>query len=115
MKKKDCISIAQPTNDDFFRGREQKATWDLSHLCFENLRIVVIDTFHPLPRRQHGAASVDGAREIGFSNVPVTAADDVGVAVVGFLVDETCCLWVAGTRLFATCDSGGGEEGEEQC
>lgn len=85
-----------------------------SHLRFEHVRAVAIDGLHPLPRREHGAAAVDGACEVGLGDVPVTAADGVGVAVVGFLVDQTSCLRMAGMRLFAACDGGGGEDDEEQ-
>ena len=35
-------------------------------------------------------------------------------AVVGFLVDETSCLRMAGMRLFATCDGGGVEDDDEE-
>jgi hypothetical protein len=35
-------------------------------------------------------------------------------AVVGFLIDQTSCLRMAGMRLFAACDGGGGEDDDEK-
>lgn len=84
----------------------------VSHLRFKHLGAVVVDVRYPLPPRQHGAVGVDGVFEVGFGDVPVTAADGVVVAVAHFIVDKAGCLGVAGARFFAACESGGGEEEE---
>jgi hypothetical protein len=103
------ISIPRPTEIPTDARRAHG-----SHLCFEHLGTVVINGFRPLPPWQHSAFSVDSVFKIGFSDVPVTAAEVVGVTVGFFFMDDASRLWMAGAGLFATFDSSGGEEEEEQ-
>lgn len=87
-----------------------------SHLCFEALDLVNVQSQFPLPRCQHSARGVDGSFELGFSDVPVAADDGVELArVAGF--DYASFPWQAGTdspRVFIVRESGGCEENEEE-
>lgn len=79
--------------------------------------VVDIDGRFELKPRQHSARSVDAGFELGFGDVPVVAADRVGVSGVA-TCDLAIYCWQAvlgglGAFVLGSCESGGCEEEEE--
>lgn len=93
-----------------------------SHLSFKRMPIIHINSLLVLPTRHHSAGRSDPGFELRACDVPVGAAELVGVAdaVAAFSVDDAVGCWVAAAGMFgvglAACDCEGGgcmEEEEE--
>lgn len=82
--------------------------------------IINVNSLFELPPRHHGAGRFDAGFELGCRDVPVGAAELVGVAdaVTAFLVDSAVSRWVATVGMFwvglAACDCEGRGCEEEQ-
>lgn len=79
------------------------------------MNIIDIDRRLELPPSYHGAGSLDAGFQLGTRDVPVVATEQVFIADA-VIFDFAVGRWMAvsGTFEFGCCESGGGEEKEEQ-
>jgi hypothetical protein len=81
------------------------------------MNIIKINSLLELPPRHHGTRRFDAGFELGAADVPVVAAERVGIAdAIGVFRDFAVGCWPAesGAFGFGCCESGGGEEEEEE-